>query len=151
MKPAEFIRSKFADTMSAKHNFMFFMDALGGISRFDSQQLNNSENYAYKISADFKSLYHRALQKGQAFNLPDVLARAFEKEGLCDSHSELYKKLCKFAEILKEKECVETGNKVEKIAKGMGWKTYALIGLGVVALVGIGAALSKRSKEQCSQ
>lgn len=147
-RPAEFIRSKFADIMSAKHNFIFFMDALGGISRFDSQQLNRKENYAFKIPENFKEKYHQALQKGYALNLPDVLARAFEKEGLCDEHADLYKKLCEFAKILKEQENTKTGEKVKKSAKGMGWKTAVLIGLGLVALGAVGFGVIKHSKEQ---
>lgn len=146
-KPAEFIRAKFADTMCAKHNFIFFMDALGGISRFDSQRLNCKENYAYKISANFKQLYHQALQRGQGFNLPDVLARAFEKEGLCEQHKDLYKKLCDLANILKEKEHSQTENVVKKSAKGNAWK-MGLIGVGVAAFILLLAGLRKHSNEQ---
>lgn len=146
--PAEFIRSKFADTMSAKHNFMFFMDSLGSMSRFDSQRLNGRENYAYKISSDFKEKYHEALQRGHGFNLPDVLARAFEKENLCEQHAQLYKKLCEFAGILKEKEVVEISENVKKNTKGSVWKTAGIVVISLAALVALGMALGKRSNKQ---
>ncbi|MCM1010774.1 MAG: 4-alpha-glucanotransferase [Fusobacterium sp.] len=149
--PAEFIRSKFADTMSAKHNFVFFMDALGNMSRFDSQRLNRRENYAFKVPSDFKTKFHQALQKGHALNLPDILARAFEKEGLCEQHAELYKKLCKFAAILREKDVANVSENVKKTSKGGGWKTAGIIGLSLVALVALGMAFGKRSKQSDSE
>lgn len=146
--PAEFIRSKFADTMSAKHNFIFFMDALGNMSRFDSQRLNRKGNYAFKIPSDFKEKYHRALQKGHAFNLPDILARAFEKEGLCDEYAELYKKLRQMARILKEKDTSDVTENITNKTKGMNWKQAILMGTGIVLLAATGVYLKKHSTTQ---
>ncbi len=151
LKPAEFIRSKFADIMSARHNFIFFMDALGGMSRFDSQGLNGKANYAYKISADFKEKYHALLQKGLAFNLPDVLARALEKEGLQNQHRGLYDKLCKFAKILKEKEVNDTSAIIKKTTGSNRWKTIAIAGVSLFALGFMALALRKKSDEKHSK
>lgn len=143
MKPAEFIRAKFADIMGAKHNFLFFMDALGSISRFDSQGLNSYENYRYKISANYKELYHRALQNGHALNLSDALARAFEKEGLAQSHPKLYQSLCKYAQILKEKESSQNPQSLENTSNKLGLKKWSLIAAcGLIAL-GFGALALK--------
>lgn len=138
MKPAEFIRAKFADIMGAKHNFMFFMDSLGNISRFDSQGLNRKENYRYKISADYKELYHKNVQKGQALNLPDALAKAFEKAGLAEQHKALYEKLCKFAKILKEKEPKEVVEKFENTSNGLVVKKWVFITALACAVTGLG-------------
>ena len=143
LRPADFIRAKFADTMGAKHNFMFFMDPLGCISRFDSQGLNRKENYRYKMLPDFKELYHRAVQKGQALNLPDALAKAFERAGLDKEHKELYDKLCKFAKILKEKEPTEFADKFENTSKGLGVKKWTLIAAGACVVTGLGVMAFK--------
>lgn len=151
LKPAEFIRAKFADTMSAKHNFMFFMDPFGCISRFDAQGLNRKENYRYKMSPDFKELYHRAVQRGQALNLPDVLAKAFERAGLDKEHKELYEKLCKFAKILKEKEPTEFADKFENTSKGLGAKKWGLIAAGACVITGLGAMALKHFNSSSSE
>lgn len=145
LNPAEFIRAKFADTMSAKHNFMFYMDPLGCISRFDSQGLNRKENYRYKIAPDFKELYHKAVQRGQALNLPDALAKAFEKAGLDKEYGELYGKLCKFAKILKEKEPKGFVDKFENTSNGLGLKKWAFIAAGTCVIAALGAILLKPS------
>lgn len=145
MKPSEFIRAKFADIMGAKHNFMFYMDPLGGISRFDSQGLNRKENYRYKISSDFKELYHQAVQKGLALNLPDALAKAFEKAGLDKEHKELYNKLLKFAKILKEKDSTKISDNLENTSNGLGAKKCAFIAAGVCVAAGLGVMIFKNS------
>lgn len=139
MRPENFIRAKFADIMGAKHNFMFYMDPLGMISRFDSQGLNNYENYRFKIPTDYQAQYHRALQRGCALNLPDVLAKAFEKAGLADSHPEIYKKLCNFGAILKEHETFTSGDKLDlkNTSNGLGLKKWGLIGGAACAVAAL--------------
>lgn len=143
MKPAEFIRTKFADIMGAKHNFMFYMDPLGRMSRFDSQGLNHMENYRYKIWSDYKDSYHNAVQKGLALNLPDALARAFEKAGLAKEHPELYKKLCKFAKILKEPDKKDVVDNLQNTSNKLGAKKIALIVAGVCVVAGLGLIIAK--------
>lgn len=150
VRPAEFMRAKFADIMSAKHNFIFFMDALGGLSRFDSQGLNGKSNYAYKVVADYKDRYFASLQKDEALNLPDVLARAFEKEGLQNEHKGLYDKLCKFAEILKEQDLSESSGTIKKASKSTGWKAALITGVSVFALGILALAINKKHKEKHS-
>jgi len=136
-RPTEFIRAKFADIMDAKHNFMFYLDPLGRSTRFDAQGLNSSINYRAKISPDFVADYHARLKKGFALNLPDVLAKAFERRGLNLSQKDLYDKLQNFAKILKEPETIkETKNNAENGVKyALKWK-YAIWASSIVALVG---------------
>lgn len=134
LKPSEFIRAKFADIMTAKHNFMFYMDPLGRSARFDSQCLNRLENYRWKVSANFLDDYHKSLQKGRALNLPDVLAKALEKEGLHEEHKDLYEKLLKFAKILEEEDPKDVVDSVSEAAGKSGGKKLGLIVAGVVAV-----------------
>ena len=143
LEPAEFTRTKFADIMGAKHNFLFFMDPLGIISRFDSQGLNNKENYRYKIPVDYKDRYHKAVQKGFALNLPDALARAFEKTGLAKEHPELYKKLCKFAKILKEPDRKDVVDNLQNTSNKLGIKKIGLIAAGACVVTGLGVIVHK--------
>lgn len=103
-QPMNFVRAKFADLMGAKHNFVFFMDALGKTARFDAQGLNDSDNYRFKIVEGYKADYHKNIQNGLGLNLPDVLSKAFEKAELQEKHANLYKKLQEYARILKEKD-----------------------------------------------
>ncbi len=137
-KPVEFIRAKFADIMPAKHNFVFYMDALGRSERFDSQGLNSEVNYRYKIGEDYFDKYHKAVQKGHALNLPDVLAMAFEKAGLDKSHKDVYEKLCKFAHVLQEEDCEKPVQDFSKNLKSFGWKNFSLIGACVLAAGALG-------------
>lgn len=141
MKPAEFIRAKFADIMSAKHNFVFYMDAFGRTSRFDSQGLNGRENYRYKIPNEFKEQYHQAVQKGFALNLSDTLAEAFERAGLDKNYPKLYEKLCEYAKKLKEKDAKEFIVKFENHSNNVDWKKLGIIGTSACAVTGLALAL----------
>ena len=149
--PVEFVRAKFADIMSSKHNFIFYMDAFGRTERFDSQAENGFENYRYKIPEDYLDSYHKAVQEGRGLNLSDALAKAFEKEGLDKKHPHLYKKLCKFAQILKEKEPTETSASQTKSAEKFPWKKLGIGGAIIVATGLAVGAIYKYNKQKESE
>ncbi len=150
-KPVEFIRAKFADIMATKHNFVFYMDALGRSERFDSQGLNCEVNYRYKISEDYFDKYHKSVQRGHALNLPDVLAMAFEKNGLDKSYQDIYRNLCRFAGILREKDGENIVENLKKNSKNIGWKNIAFIGLGVSAIGALGVFAYEKYKSKNMQ
>ncbi len=147
-KPANFIRAKFADIMCAKHNFIFFMDALGRSARFDSQLLNGHDNYRYKISADYKADYHKAIERGHALNLSDALAKAIEKAGLKESNKELHANLIKFAQLLKQNENEEIAEKVGKNTSNFSIKKVGIVGGLVLAIASLGGLILHKSSNR---
>lgn len=146
---SNFIRAKFADIMGAKHNFIFYMDAFGRSARFDSQGLNGYDNYRYKIPLNYKEEYQAMLQKGHALNLPDVLAKAMEKNGLALTNKNLYEKLCKFAEILREKENKSLQTNPEIKSSGFSKTKLFAVLAPVVLLLGLGGVfIYKKNKPE---
>lgn len=145
-KPMNFVQAKFADIMGAKHNFVFFMDSLGRTARFDSQGLNATDNYRFKITDNYREVYHRNLQQGLGLNLPDALLKAFEKAGLTERHADLYGKLKEYSKILKEKDVAQVVEKAPHVSNGkLG---YALCVLTCVAgALILGSALFNKPKE----
>ena len=145
--PANFVRAKFADIIDAKHNFVFYMDALGRTSRFDSQGLNNSDNYRFKIGQDYQQAYHKNVQKGFGLNLPDVMAKAFERAGLQEQHADLYKKLQDFAKILKEKDVEDVVDVSRRVSSGKwGYVPCILACVGGALLLGSALFTKPESK-----
>lgn len=106
--PKNFKDAKWADTMSAKNNFMFFMDVFGREERFDKQGFNlietPHENYAYKVPVDYKAAYHNSLENGLGFNPARALEINLEAKGAYKDNPQLCEKIKKFADILEEKE-----------------------------------------------
>ena len=101
-KPTDFVKYKFAEPMSAKNNMIFYMDAFGRSERFDSQEYNGWANYRYRIPADYKNQYQKAVKSGYGFNPMDALARVFMKKNMDNSDSSLFAKIVKYAKILTE-------------------------------------------------
>lgn len=100
---SEFLKAKFAEPMSAKHNMVFFTEALNIIERYKDNP-NTEENYRVKISNDYKENYFKSLEKGEGFNIMDSLEKIFVKEGLDKKERKLYKKIQKYNKILQSPE-----------------------------------------------
>lgn len=104
--PVTFAKYKWADPMSAKNRQMFYIDVFGREDRFDKQGFNTTvvpeENYAYKISKNYKHDYHKAVEEGFGFNIMDALEKVFSSKGYDKVHSDLYQKILKFRDILLE-------------------------------------------------
>lgn len=145
--PANFVRAKFADIMGAKHNFVFYMDSLGRTSRFDAQGLNDSDNYKFKIAENYQKKYHKNLQQGLGLNLPDALAKAFEKAGLREKHADLYQKLQEYAQILKEKDVAQVVDSTSNVSRGR-WGYVACILACVSGALMLGSALFSKPVPQ---
>lgn len=99
----EFIKAKFAEPMGAKNTMLLFSNALGINKSFGANK-NPSENYKIKIAENFEEEYHKALQKGEAFNPMDALEKQFVAQGLDKTEKDLYKKIVKYRKILEQKE-----------------------------------------------
>ncbi len=117
--PVTFAKYKWAEPMSAKNRQMFYMDVFGREERFDKQTFNTilqpEENYAYKIPQNFKQAYHKAVEEGFGFNIMDSLEKIFTLKGYDKSHSDLYRKIVKFRDILLEPTSVsEMGESVKE-------------------------------------
>ena len=109
--PVEFAKAKFAEPMTAKNNQYFYMDVFGREERFDMQGLNTTvhpeKNYAYKVPENYQKAYHKAIQEGFGFNIMDSLEKIFVSKGYDKKHPDLYAKIVKYKNILKEKDVTE--------------------------------------------
>lgn len=105
--PIEFSKAKFAEPMMAKNMMEFFMDVFGYRESFDKQSFNcyetPTENYAHKITYDYKKQYYDAVESGFGANKMDSLEKIFKAKGLDKSKPDLYKQIVKFRDILYEK------------------------------------------------
>lgn len=101
--PIEFIKYKFAEIMTAKHNQYFYMDVFGREDRFDSQAKNGYINYRQKIPENFQKAYIDAVESGHGLNPMDALEKVFKLKELDKSEPELYKQIVHFRDILLEK------------------------------------------------
>ena len=99
----EFTKAKFAESIRAKHNMLFFTHALG-IKKQYSSGVADSDMYRLKIPENYEQLYFKALQDGAGFNPMDALEKQFKAQGLDKSEPELYKKIVKFRKILESKQ-----------------------------------------------
>ncbi len=151
--PKTFISAKWADTMSAHNNYMFYMDVFGREERFDRQEYNlfkePHKNYAYKVPADYKKQYHQSLQKGLGFNPMDASLIAFRAKGLDKKYPKLYKKILHFNNILKEEGMVED-NGIKSIFKTMPKPLKITIFASLIVLLG-GLLAYKKSKANRAQ
>ena len=135
--PVEFMKAKFAEVVSAKHNQYFYIDVFGESRRFDSQYHNTGDNYRQKIPSNYKQHYFKSLEEGFAFNPMDALARVFKLRGWNELEPELYKKLIKFSKILAEKAdvAVQIGAQISQTQRTQKSPV-------AVALIGVTAALT---------
>ena len=107
----EFVKAKLAEPMSAYHNFMFFMDALGLKGRYKDNS-DKTLDYTTKIKSTYQDDYFRALERSEGFNPMDALEKSFVAQGLDKKESALFKKIVKYRKILQEK---ESSSKYKKI------------------------------------
>lgn len=133
--PVEFAKAKWAEPMMSKNSQMFYMDVFGREERFDKQSLNSritpEQNYAYKVSTNYKTDFMAGLREGFGFNPMSALKRVFIAKGYDKTHPDLFKEIEKFESILLEAE-------PENISKYCHSK-YIKVTLGL--LLGLGAAV----------
>ena len=101
-KPTNFIKAKFAELFQAKNHFLFFNDVIGNKERMDTHCPEPS-NYRYKISNDYETEYHTALQNHVGFNLAESLRLAMKAKGVDKSNPMLYSKIEYYSELLYSK------------------------------------------------
>ena len=99
----EFMKAKLAEPMSAKHNMLYFMDALNIKGQFQNN-IDRSENYAKLIPQNYQEQYFKALENGEGFNPMDALERNFKAQGLDKKDPKLFTKIVKYRKILEQKE-----------------------------------------------
>ena len=99
----EFMKAKLAEPMSAKHNMLYFMDALNIKGQFQNN-IDRSENYAKLIPQNYQEQYFKALENGEGFNPMDALERNFKAQGLDQKDPKLFTKIVKYRKILEQKE-----------------------------------------------
>ncbi len=99
----EFIKAKFAEPMKAKHNMLFFTNALN-IKEIFKNKNYWLPNYIIKIPENYEDGYFKALENGEGFNPMDALEKQFKAQGLDKTESKLYKKIIKYRNILSGKE-----------------------------------------------
>ncbi len=133
--PVEFAKAKWAEPMMAENNMMFYMDVFGREERFNMHHLNTIEhpekNFAYKIPANYKEAYHRALQEGYGFNIMDSFEKIFKAKGLDKTEPKLYKKIVKFRDILYENDTAASSKNSLKNNKYI--KPLLIIGAAICA------------------
>lgn len=146
--PQEYAKAKTAEAMTGKNTMSFFMDVFGYKVRFDKHSFNcddtPDENYAHKITYDFKKQYHEAVESGFGTNKMDSLAKIFKIKGLDKKHPELFASIIKYRDFLYEKAPLEDAkssfkNSVEKEEKNLSSKSriknkflYPLIAVGAL-------------------
>lgn len=115
--PKNFVKAKFAEIFLAKNQFLFFNDVMGNKKRTDEES-SNPKNYRIKISNDYESQYHSALQDNRGFNLAQSLKMALKAKKLDKTNPALYRKLDEYSKILSQK-----GVKTKEEAdKRYGWQ-----------------------------
>jgi len=101
--PVEFVKYKFAEIMTAKHNQYFYMDVFGRDDRFDSQGNNGYLNYRQAIPENFPKAYIKSVEEGFGFNPMDAMEKVFRMKNLDKQEPELYNQIVHFRDILLEK------------------------------------------------
>lgn len=98
----EFVKAKFAQLFTTKHQFFFFTDVLG--SKYDDDdQTVNTDNYRFRVSRNYERQYHDALQKGNGLNTMESLQMAMKARGLNKTNKALYNKVSYYADYLRQK------------------------------------------------
>lgn len=111
--PIEFIKAKFAEILTAKHNQFFYIDVFGNERRFDSQIQNTPQNYRHKIPENYEQAYIKEVEKGHAFNPMDALEKVFKIKKLDKKEPKLYAKIVEFKNILQAKTDIFINNLME--------------------------------------
>ena len=119
----DFIKAKFAEPMRAKHNMVFYADALNLDGKYAASPIND-KSYRLKLPHDWMDKYFQSLQYGEGFNPMDALAKAFVAEGLDKTEPELYQKIIKYRKILEQP---ESRNKKTKNLLMLGGVIFAAI------------------------
>ena len=126
----EFINAKFAEPMRAKHNMVFFSDALS-LEPSYKENVSETEAYRLRIKTNYQDDFFKALEKNEGFNVMDALEKSFVAEGLNEKDPELFEKIVKYRKILQGKE--------DAIENSMNKKSNAKMKLIYVAFAGIAA------------
>ena len=122
----EFMKAKLAEPMSAKHNMLFFMDALNIKGQFQNNS-DRSLNYAIRIPENYQDKYFKSLENGEGFNPMDALEKNFKAQGLDKTEPQLYKKIVKYKKILEQKE--KQTHPALKLCIGISCSALMLYGL----------------------
>lgn len=104
---AGYTQAKFAEPMRAKHNMIFFTEALNLTERYKGNK-NHVDDYRLRVPDSYQENYFKSLERGEGYNPMDALEKAFVSKGLDKTEPELYKKIVKYKKILQQK---EGGNK----------------------------------------
>lgn len=119
--PEEYAKAKMAEAMTGKNTMQFFMDTFGYKVRFDKHSFNcedaPEENYAHKITFDFKKQYHEAVENGFGANKMDSLEKIFKARGLDKEHPALYAAIVKYRDFLYEKAPAENTSTAEALTE----------------------------------
>ena len=127
----EFINAKFAEPMRAKHNMVFFSDALGYDVSY-KENVAGKDAYRLKVNEGYSDKFFNSLEKGAGFNIMDALEKAFVAEGLDKKDPELFDEIVKYRKILQGKEEDLVKETSKKKSSGTGFKT-TMIYVGVAA------------------
>ena len=150
----EIIKNKFGQLATCKNKFIFFTDFLGKEERFNHANTDNSKSFRQKLSPNYEEDYHKALQKGDGFNLMESLAIAMKTQGLHETEPKLYEEVMKQSAILRE-QGVTTQEAADKIEQNKGkkslFKKIALTTLAVSAIATSAIVLKKKKPQQQGQ
>ncbi len=113
MDKKEFLKAKLSEPTAAYNNMIYYQEAL------------NLRNKTDKIPANYEELYYKSLQKGEAFNPMDALAKTFKAKGLDKENPKLYKKIIKYKKILEKKQ----------IPTALKWITAGAIAICAAGLI----------------
>lgn len=136
-----YMQAKFAEPMRAKHNMMFFTEALNLTERYKGNK-NHVDDYRLRVPASYQDDYFKSLERGEGYNPMDALEKAFVSKGLDKSEPELYKKVVKYKKILQQK---EGGNKSKPVYISIA-AVLALAGI-VMIMRGGGEASAPEKKD----
>lgn len=137
----DFINAKFAEPMRAKHNMIFFIDALNLRGRYKDNKPSSHLDYRIKIPTNYQNNYFNSLEKGEGYNPMDALEKAFVAEGLDKKETDLYNKIVKYRKILQEKETVP---------KGKNNFTIVLVGISGLAILALSLLKNKKAEPKNS-
>lgn len=152
--PIQFIKAKYAEIFTAKHQMYFFNDVLGSEQVFDNHKAS-AINYRIKIPENFEELYHTAIQDGYGLNPMDALQKAFVAKGYDKKHPELYKKIVEFNEIL-SRQGVKTREQADALSRSAtntskNSKILAPLIIGAAVLgLGIAAIITFKGKKKAA-
>jgi hypothetical protein len=105
--PRKLIHAKLADIFAslAEHVMIFFADLLGSEAIYNRPGVIHPDNWRLRVGPDYADAYREAAARGEALNLPCVLALALRS---------------------KEKAAVSHGNLIDRLLRLGGWWGHTL-------------------------